>query len=347
MMKKRAWLIAAVLLLGLAAFLMARGDKPRTAQRAKVEFPRHAKPEERQRAERRRTLAPQGPSEDPEAPSMRRDPLLVALPDDPKTSAVVFEVADLKNSPVGQAWLDCMLEREGKGKGRGEFKEKFGIDPFNDVERVAISSGKVAILSVESGAAKFDRSGWSKRTFGGKGVIYEDPQGNGVMATWGDEIVVAGADAKGIEEAIGRLESKSPKSSVIPEWSAYGDIYGVLSPEDLAGMLPEDQREMAERLKTAIERVDLHVDASEDVAIVADVNGPQKDEMQDLAKSLGATLSLARATAAERGDDKLAELLDDAKVSPRDGRFSVDMALPLAVMKEWGPCRKRASDGGP
>jgi hypothetical protein len=168
-----------------------------------------------------------------------------------------------------------------------------------------------------------------------------------VLATWGDEIVLAGADAKAIEEALERLESQSARESPIPEWSVYGDIYGVLSPEELADMLPEGQGEIAARLRASIDRVDLHVDTSEDVAIVADVNGPNADDVKDLAKSMGAALSLARAGAEDEGDERLRELLDYATIKPRDGRFTLDVALPLEVLKQMGPCRKRDAAPSP
>ncbi len=346
-MRKYAWLVAFAVLLGLAAFLMARGDKPQKPERVlKAEFPRHAQGWEEERNKKRRTLPPLPLREgEPERIAMKRDPLVVALPADPKKSTVVFEVAALKESPIGEIWLDCMLAREmqdaGPRRGREEFKERFGIDPFEDVERVGVSSGKVAVLSVAPGAAKLDRSGWAQQKHGEKGVIYQDEKNGAVMATWGDEIVLAGEDRKAIEEAIERLESKDPGQPAIPDWSMYGDIYGKLSPEDLAEMIPEEQGDLAAQLRAAVEGVDLHVDASEDVAIVADVNGNNGEDVNDLAKSMGAALSVARATAEERGDERLSELLEFANVRPREGRFSVDVALPLDVLKQMGPCRKR------
>ena len=90
------------------------------------------------------------------------------------------------------------------------------------------------------------------------------------------------------------------------------------------------------------------MDATEDVAIVADAQGSDQSALEDLSKTLGAALSVARATAAKGGKEKerLSELLDDATVYPRKGHFSLNMALPLEVLKEWGPCRKRENDGG-
>lgn len=348
LMKKRwGFLVVFAALLCLSAFLMSRGDKPKKPERAlRAEFPRFPQPWEEQRNQKRRTLAPPASSAaDMDSYRPKRDPLLVALPYEPKTSAVVFEVSALKESPIGQAWLDCMLEKQAdekdKKRGRDRFKEEFGIDLLNDVERVAISSQKVAILSVAQGAADFSRIGWDKRNFGERAVIYENEEKSAVFATWGDELVLVGQSVKEIEASIDRLESKAPAHSpVIPDWSAYGDIYGALSPDELADMLPDEQSDIRDKLRNAVNRVDLHVDTSDDVAIVADVNGDSQDDIRDLAKTMGGALSVARVAAANDGDERLRELLDYATIHPNDGRFSIDVALPLEVLKEMGPCRK-------
>lgn len=342
-MKRYSWLLVAVFLLGLAAWFMARGDKPkRTPREAEVDFPRHPKDEEHRRNERRRTLPPARPREDAKGPQVlvKRDPVLVALPTDRKKSTVVFEIAGLRDSPVGKAWLDCLMKRDGK-RGLDKFQSEFGINPIEDIERVAVSSAPLMIMSVNSDKLKFDQAGYSKRSFGSRGAIYQKPPSKEVFATWGDGLVLTGQDQKAVEEAIQRLESDEPVAPAIPEWSQYGDIYGAISPDELADMLRDEQGELAEKLRKTVERIDLHVDASEDVAIVADVAGPGQDDITDLGKSFGTALSLARIQAQSEENERLAELLDYAAVHPRDGRFALDVALPFDLLKEMGPCRKR------
>jgi hypothetical protein len=279
---------------------------------------------------------------------VKRDPLIVALPNDKKKSTVVFEIAGLRDSPVGKAWLDCLMKRDGQ-RGLDKFQSEFGINPIEDIERVAISSAPLMILSVTGNKLDFDRQGFSKRTFGSQGAIYERPPSREVFATWGDSMVLTAPNAKAIEEAIARLESGEPSEPAIPEWSRYGDIYGSISPSELSDMMPDAQDGLVAKVREAVERVDLHVDASEDVALVADVEGPGEEDIGDLGKSFGAALSLARLKAQSDGDDKLAELLDYAAVHPRGNRFALDVALPFDLLKEMGPCRKQkenATDEG-
>ncbi len=120
----------------------------------------------------------------------------------------------------------------------------------------------------------------------------------------------------------------------------------MVSAEELARILPDSQRDIAERFRSALENIELHIDASEDVAIVADANGPTAADVNDLGKTLGAALSLGRLKAQSDGDEKLAELMELARVSPRDGRFSLELALPMPVIqRQMGPCkRKRAAE---
>lgn len=350
-MKRFSWLLVAVVLLGIAAWFMSRGDKPkRTPREAEVDFPRFPRNEERLRNERRRTLPPARPKGDaPRADELvKRDPLIVALPTDKKKSTVVFEIAGLRDSPVGKAWLDCLMKRDGQ-RGLEKFQSEFGLNPVEDIERVAVSSAPLMILSIRGDSADFDRPGFSKRIFGTQGAIYEKPPSRDVFATWGDSLVLTGPNVTAIEEAITRLESGEASEPAIPEWSRYGDIYGSISPTELSDMMPDAQDELAKKVREAVERVDLHVDASEDVAIVADVEGPGEGDIADLGKSFGAALSLARVKAKSDDNDKLAELLDYAAVHPRGNRFALDVALPFDLLKEMGPCRKwteNAEDAG-
>ena len=349
-MKRRGlWLGVAVVLLALSAWLMSRGDKEKpTVRPPKVEFPRGANGEESSRNDKRRTLPPL-PSKDEEGFRRRRDPMLVALPTDPKRSAMVFEVAALKESELMKTWLDCVLASNDRSAGDIErFKQRFGIDPLDDIERVAMSTDKLLLMQGAMERANFDPEIWSSRTYGEKGVIYHDKNNGRVFATWGpDMMMMSGTSdsAEVIEDAIDRLESPNPaEKPLIDDWRAYGDVYGVLSPDDLAKMLGKDQEALAAKIEQVVKHVDFHADVNDDVAMVADVGGNgDEEDMQDLAKSFGAALAVGRLKAQNDGDEKLAQLLDFAKVKPFTGAFTVDVALPYELLKDLGPCRKRAN----
>lgn len=349
MRRKGLWLAVAAALLALSAWLMSRGDKEKpTVRPPKVEFPRNSTPEEMDRNQKRRTLPPlPAPSADAEGFLRRRDPMLVALPADPKRSAMVFELEALKDAPIMQIWIDCLLakdETRRERQGLERFKDRFGVDPLKDVERIAVSSNKVMLLQGQFEDVDLDPEQWAERSYGDKGVIYEDVDSGRVVGMWGEDMMIMGStdDAQSVEEAIDRLESTDPtQKSILEDYQAYGDVYGVLSPEDLARMFPAEQGALAEKARQVVERVNVHVDASEDVAMVADVEGPGEQDLEDLSKSFGAALAVGRIKAQNDGDEKLAQLLDFAKVkAARGGHFSLDVALPIDVLKDLGPCRK-------
>ncbi|WP_437751844.1 hypothetical protein [Sorangium sp. So ce1389] len=349
-MRHRAWLLAAVVLLGLAAWLMSRGDSKATSpKKARVEFPRHPQLPEVERNARRLTLPPP-PQTDPSVERQRqsrRDPLLTALPTGRATSAVVVEASAIKESPAGKLWLDCMLAK-GEMDSFDELKDEFGIDVLEDIDRVAVASGPLVVVSGQFPSARLDSLRRNRRAHGARGTLFEEEEGRSpVVGLWGDGLLFIGQDAQAVEAAIDRLEDKvAPAPPVIPEWASYGDAYGVLSAEDIADVLEGSEPEIAERLRGAVGQVELHVDASEDVAIVADVTGPVAADVDDLGKTLGTAISLGRLKAQADGEEQLAELLDLARVSPREGRFSMDLALPLPMIeKAMGRCRERRRNG--
>ncbi|WP_437648740.1 hypothetical protein [Sorangium sp. So ce362] len=347
-MRHRAWLLAAVLLLGLAAWLMARGDDKATpAKKPRVEFPRGPRGPEVERSQRRRTLPPPREVDPSQEQKPRRDPLLTALPTDKATSAVVFEASAIKESPAGKLWLDCLLAKM-EMDGFEELEGEFGIDVLEDIDRIAASSGGLVVISGrQSPSERLDSLRGSGRAYGARGTLFEE-EGLLVSGSWGDGLLFVGTDVQAIEAAIDRLEDNvAPAPPVIPEWASYGDAYGVLSADDVAALLERSAPDIAERLRGAVGQVELHVDASEDVAIVADVTGPVAADVDDLGKTLGTALSLGRLKAQADGEEQLAELLDLARVSPREGRFSLDLALPLPMIQNvLGRCRERRKDGG-
>lgn len=93
--------------------------------------------------------------------------------------------------------------------------------------------------------------------------------------------------------------------------------------------------------------MELHLDARRDVALVADVSGEDPGKLEDLGKTLGGALALARAEARARGDTEAAELLGYARVSPTHGNaFSLEVALPLEVVaRRLAFCRGGADAG--
>lgn len=69
--------------------------------------------------------------------------------------------------------------------------------------------------------------------------------------------------------------------------------------------------------------------------------GLQQEPLRDLASMVGGALALGRLHAVRSENPLLADLLDESRVSPGDGSFQVEMALPLVTLADHlGECAR-------
>ena len=343
------WLIAAGLLVIAAAWLVRIPEPRAPLARPEVEMPRQLRPEERRRMLSR--LRP--PVVDAGARRNEvRDPMLAALSAGGSGSGVVLEVNALRNSPLGELLLQCLAAREGRGNAL-EALQRMGIDPLRDVDRVGITEHGVVV------SGDFRHANWqgllgspSGTAYGDQGQITSvDPRADGgatlVATRWGDSLLHLGDSVEDGRRVLDAVEGRGPAPTPLltPEQS-YGELYGVMSGADLARTLAGPDA-WANALVEAASKVEVHLDARRDVALVADVSGDDARRLEDLGKTLGGALALARAQARATGDDESAELLSFAKVSPARGdALSVEVALPLEVVaKRLAFCRGGADAG--
>ncbi|HTV22952.1 MAG TPA: hypothetical protein VMG12_29880 [Polyangiaceae bacterium] len=345
-MKKNAgYLVAAVGLLGLAAFLMREPEAPRLRRKA-LEFPRYPRSHEIERRETRKTLALPAPSpsdsdatEPADTPAPLADPVLVALasPDD---MAFVLEASALKDSPIGRMLLACQSPEVLEEIER--FEQRSGFRPFEQLERIGVTSHDGKPVMVLSGDfSQFD-PGFALQeravTTVGNARLLDSEEAS--VAVWKDQVLLVG-DPGGVHAALDRLEGSSPAAtSSLPSDEAYGEMYGSLSGPSLSRLLPEQLRD---QLWGAADRVLLHVDATDDLLLVASVTGQDESKLSDLARAVAGALSLGRLGAVRDDDRLLADLLDESRVIPSQGSFQLEVALPLAsVERQLGECAKSA-----
>jgi hypothetical protein len=350
--RRGVWLALAVVLLGLGAWLMfsGQGEEP-TVEAPKVEFPRRMRQAEWKRAEARRTqVAPVIPDAGPTVtePQRPRDPVLAALPRGKGRSAVVIEANALRHSPIGELLMDCLM-RDG-GKRLDEFRRISGVDPLQDLDRVVVTDDGL-ILSGNFGNARFAELLKERVSsdYGPTGRVYEPGsvvvqladggtargRDSSAVGTWNNQLFVVGDSPGSVKEILDRVEGGgSNEPPIISEGSTYGEMYGVVSVEQIAKMLPPDQADLAQRLKQVADTVELHMDARSDVAMVAEIRGSDAAQVTDLGKSLGAALSVARLKAQAEGEKDLAQLLDFARVQPDGSEFKLEMAVPIDVIRE-------------
>jgi hypothetical protein len=335
---RRVLLAVSLLLLAGGALVLSLGEREPVVTRAPaVEFPDHMRPAEEERSRARATLTLPVPA-GPEAPApAKRDPFLVSLPVKAGQPVVVLEANALRHSRLGERFVGCLLARDPDTFARIE--REVGVDPLKDVDRVAFV-GESLVVSGYFDRMRRDRleGEADAAAYGDAGRIYTRRDGKGegaAVATWGDGLVLMG-DPASLRQSIDQLEGRAPVPDAgIPEDMAFGEAYGVIPGAALQRMLSRKDPALAQRVADAASRIELHVDAMEDVAAVARVKGDDERRMDDLARSIGAAMAVARVQAQARDDQRMAQLLEHARVLDRKGSFSVELALSADTLDSW------------
>jgi hypothetical protein len=336
--RRWTWLAGAAVLFGAAALLMSLAGAPK-APPPRVKMPRGMDAGDLLRMTHRRTLAvpppPQTSPPDPAEPPPRlADPVLRAMPAQVKRAAIVIEANAIRYSPVGQLLIACLGQ-----SGELDFaklKKDVGIDPLTDVDRISMFD-ETFLISGHFGRAKWSEvfKDGTRTALNDHTTLWESPGGR-AQATWRDTMLIMGRDRASIEETVARLEGTTPvEKPVISEIDSYGEAYGAVAPEAIAGMLGREQPALAERLRQVVSAISLHVDASHDVGLVLDARGSGQDTV-DFGKAVGSAMAMGRLAATAQGNQDLGQILEYARVVP-DGAgsgFRAELALPLAFFEE-------------
>jgi hypothetical protein len=265
------------------------------------------------------------------------DPLHVALP--PADLAVVVEAGTVLASPAGRMLLACLSPPQAETL--RELEERTGFAPLEQIERVAFAesaAGATTVLmsgafsSLELGRLA---EGASLERVGAKGSI-ATRDGWGV-AVWDERMLIVGEPA-GVRDALGRLDGEVAPAPSPLDGENYGEMYGAVSGAALSRLLPAA---LGERVRGAAERVLVHVDATDDVLLVAEVHGENPDALAELGRALAGALAMGRVQAVRDDDRLLADLLDESRVIPGHGSFQLEVALPLATLEDaLGACAR-------
>jgi len=93
---------------------------------------------------------------------------------------------------------------------------------------------------------------------------------------------------------------------------------------------------LADLILQSAKSVQVHMDVGHDVGMVADVTPGDPSMSEELRRTLGGALSLARMQAAAKGDNDTAGILDLARVQAAGGAgaFRLEAGLPNEFMKK-------------
>ena len=198
--KKRRWpwLVAAAVLFGLGAWLMAGSEEVTTHKQQKVSLPRYMTTDERARNDSRQTIeviTAQATRVGEKLPAQPGDPVLAAMPTQITKGAVVIEANAIRNSDLGNLMVECMFT------GQSDVLEKMkdaGFDPLEKLDRVAIADDALMVtgdFSKTDMRALFKSD--SQRQFGANSELFTRQTGTdgGVtqgMGVWKDQVMVFG-----------------------------------------------------------------------------------------------------------------------------------------------------------
>ena len=346
MKRHTVWLAAALLLFGIAAWLMSVGETGAVseAKQKSRQFPSLG-PESWQRQEKRLTLPAPTPSSttdrDP-LPAHKRDPMLAALAPHAEVN-LVFEASSIRDSPVGELLMRCLNGPRG-GLAQDTLKNK-GLDLVHDLDRLAMSDN-VLIASGNFGNVHWDDVLGSKPSATQDGTTFykisQLPSAEQEIAIHRSGLVMWGAHAA-LEAAVDRLEGRGPEEPPpIAPHETYGEIYGIIRSGKLSELLPA---ELGAKLADASNKVELHADTRDDVLIVADVEGPDPRRVEELGRALAGALAVGRVKARVENDKELEQLMELSRVALHGRSFRIESAFPLALIaRSLGSCA--GEDGG-
>ncbi len=332
------WLVVAAVLLGVGAWLMRGAEPPEREPPPQVRLPTRMTRVERERADVRSSWQvpayDAGPGVAPQAP---RDPLLAMMPAEVKYGAVVAEFNAIMNSELGGLMAACFF-----GDAQAVFADA-GFDPSRQIDRVAMIDDVVSVTGSFKGtdwAQLFPNSSVA-RDYGPRAQLHERPLANGQVqrfATWRGEMLLLADNEAELMRVIDRLEGSTPPVAqpVLNDSMAYGEVYGVLAANALADMLGETDPRLGETIRQTAKNAQLHMDVSRDVGMVADIEANDSKKAEELRRTLGGALSLARMQAQAKGDDGVADLLDLARVRSAEGGqgFRLEAGLPYEFMED-------------
>lgn len=331
------WLIVAAVLLIAGAWLMRGAEPPERDAPPPVSIPSRMTQVERERAIQRKEVAVEAAKDAGLPIDSRdvRDPVLALMPEKIESQAVVAEVNAIINSDLGPALIDCLFEPEFLEQGRDA-----GFDLTKQLDRVAMIDDAF-VMSGQFGDL------WSRafpdavgRDYGKRGRILpvtREGDRTTYFTTWNDQITVVSRSEQEAMAMLDRLDGSGPRveNPVLNDSMAYGEVYGVFAAEALASLVQDEQSQLADTIRQTAKNARIHMDMSHDVGLSADIEANDPKQADELRRTLGGALSLARMRAQAKGEKDTADVLDLAHVrgAKEGGSFQMEAGLPYEFMK--------------
>lgn len=359
--------LLALFLLGFAGYLTSRHDEKKGGnekdafQNAPIKFPRQQGHQPRQLQYQikvpKETPGKKGPTQRKPETDMRA-PLEKAVNAADGNPFLFVEFNGLQHNPLAEALLDChkdQIDQTIKGVLDG-----FGIDLRKDVDRIAIAPDLFAISGFfehfklptpppGSASLQAENYGAGGQIFDLSQYADQNSNKNHHFAQVGENLLLISRERASLEQAIDRIEGREAIGVRPAFYGAAGDLYGQIAGAWLAPLqtLLAHNVDRESMDPQTIDKLLVRSFVDDHLAISADIQlkDPQKTpELINMGRGL---LAAARFDAMNKGDKKLASILDQVKLfqTPKGGIAS-DLALPKDLVLEMLGC-PNSMEGSP
>jgi hypothetical protein len=343
MRNKNVWiLVGAAAVLLVLAFLLSRGS-------ANAEHAADAGPEKSAKklapvVYPRDVVARSGPRAPPTKEAAQKlDAMQRALLPQNGKGAIFVEANAIRHSPLVEKILKCR-ERE-SNDGLRQMKEKLGIDPMEDVDRIGFD-GDVFVASGFFSKLKLPPELGDGVKYG-DGTLWKatDEKGNSVtFGKLGDGMIVTGDEAN-VKAAMDRATNPSTTAGALPPGFGEGEVYGNVGQEFLQSLVADEEDANVKAIVSKLTSSTVRMNVDEDAALSLDLKAVDDGAAADLTNTLKGVFAGMHAKAISENDTSLAQLLEQARVAPGEGgSFSVDVAVPGETLLKGMGC---APDGTP
>lgn len=345
-------LVAAVALIAVSVVASRCADEsegPEQAAKAegkaraeKVVFPRDRRQRRLPPKATPVTSAPEKPRREPGVDPIQR---AMAFPDG---GAVFVEVNAIRHSELVEKLLACRGDEASDAMSR--FKEQVGVDPFEDVDRIAVHEDVFAASGFFD-ELKLPPEAGEATAYGDGSQLYtlrdpEDPDGTPtVLGKVGNGLLLLGEDEAEVKAAIDRAEGRGEATPPLPADVMGTEVYGRFGPELLGQLVGGGQgasdNPLVQRIAEIVTDGTVRVLVDDAVSMSLDLETTNEQDGEDLAKAIGGALAGARQQARNEGNEELAALLDQARVLKQpNGRFGIDVAVPGDTLLDVMGCKE-------
>ncbi|MBN2358957.1 MAG: hypothetical protein JXR83_05855 [Deltaproteobacteria bacterium] len=249
--------------------------------------------------------------------------------------AIFVEVNAIRHSPIVEKMLRCRGAEALEGM--AEMKQQLGIDPLEDLDRIAVSDQVFAVSGLFDELKLPAELGVPNRVADGADLFrVAEPAGSGptaaepvhYLALVDNSLLISGDDEQQVRAAIDRAQGRAAAQPLRIEGSE-GEIYGKVGREFIGALFAGARDPMAQRLREVVQGGLVRMTVDEQVALSLDVEAIDRQTADDLARAVAGAFAALRTEAARSGRDDVADLLEQARVDPRaDGTFALDVAVP-------------------